>query len=347
MGHLPGHEQRGQEPAADVLLAEEQLPPGIRGRGVAGGGGPAHQRGDAADDGTDPGVDDGDALHGRVDAGVQEDVQAAEEGGRGVDAVVERPDAREPGEDAEERRAAHGDEAAHERPVARAAHHGVPFGLVKHVEGVGAPGAQGGAGGEEEEREGGEGRRVCHGWEEEVRDGVYGVGCCRGEDDEGGEAWFGEGEEDGEKSTQRVRWRRRGFVCEVRGGIWREDKICFCCFFPCLLTPSVREVFFRGRGGTSWCFVDLRGLCSLNSCHRTSSIACSCQVPPPRAGTSLLQYRVRREVPISNSCGPRYGRLNSRCAGDVSPGDSHGSLRARANARYAYRGRRIGSKSTD
>ena len=93
MRELPRKQQRRAEPAASRALSEQQLAPGALVRALSRGRRPAHQRRDTADQRADPRVDDRDSLERRVDAGVQPDVHRAQEGGRGVDAVVERRDA--------------------------------------------------------------------------------------------------------------------------------------------------------------------------------------------------------------------------------------------------------------
>ena len=154
MRELPREQEAREQPTPDTVLGEEHLAPGARAcaRGaLARGGGPAHERGDAAHEGADPGVEHGEALQRGVDGGVEGDVGGAEEGDGGVDAKVEGACAEGAGEDGEEEGVAFGDQAADEGPVAGAGHFGVVGGLEEHVEGVGGGGGKGCAGGEEEE----------------------------------------------------------------------------------------------------------------------------------------------------------------------------------------------------
>jgi hypothetical protein len=144
VGELPGEEQGCEEPASERVLGEEQVLPGVvlGGGGLACGGGPAHEGGNAAHDCAYPRIEDGDAFHGRVDAGVEEDVEGGECGDGGVGAQVEESEAAEAGCEREEGGGGWGDEFADEGSVARPGHEGVVFGLEEHVESVGRGGGE-------------------------------------------------------------------------------------------------------------------------------------------------------------------------------------------------------------
>lgn len=203
MGELPCEEERGAQPAAGAALAEEKLLPCPVVRVLACGGGPAHEWGQSADHCADPGVEHADALHGRVDASVEHDVAQPQRGSGGVDAKVQARCAEDAAGDCEDDGAARGDEFAHERAVARAAHLRVEARLHEHVECVCRGGAERCSRGEEQQRQGGQrGRGGCSG-AEELRDGVERVCGRGGEDDEEGEARFGEREVGEEEAFER------------------------------------------------------------------------------------------------------------------------------------------------
>lgn len=172
---LPREEQAREKPAAEggAVGGEEELTPGaVAGGRLAGGGGPAHERGDATDHGADPSVECRDALERSVDTGIEDNVGGSEKGDGGVDAEEERAGADAARENGKERGPAGANQPAHQGPIARARHLGVGVGLVEHVEGVGAGGTQCGAGGEEEQREGAQARRLRHGRGEHLGDRV-------------------------------------------------------------------------------------------------------------------------------------------------------------------------------
>lgn len=164
VGELPGEEEGGEEPAAHARAVgrqQELAPRTVADGRLARRGGPAHERRDAADDGADPRVCGGEALHGRVDARVEDDVCRAQERHCRVDAQVQGGDAGEGAAGGEEERGARRHEAADQGARARAAHEGVGARLVEHVEGVCGGGAERRASGQEEQRErreGGQGR---------------------------------------------------------------------------------------------------------------------------------------------------------------------------------------------
>ena len=123
-----------------------------------------------AHDGADPRVEHGDALQRGINARVEEDVGGAEEGGGGVDAVVQRGGADDAARDGEDGRAAGADELAHEGPVARAGHLRVELGFHQHVECVRGRAAQRCSGGEEEEGQRGQARGAGRGGAEQLED---------------------------------------------------------------------------------------------------------------------------------------------------------------------------------
>lgn len=91
VGKLPCEEQGGEQPAAyrGAVAREKQFLPGaVLGGGLAGRGGPPHQRGDASHESTDPGVKSRDTFQWRVDSGIKYNVGETQEGDCGVDAKV-------------------------------------------------------------------------------------------------------------------------------------------------------------------------------------------------------------------------------------------------------------------
>ena len=116
VGHLPEVE-RGREDAArglDRALAR---------------GGPSHQRGHRADDGARPRVEPVHPLHRGVAQRVERDVTGAQ-GRRGVvGLLLEKPDARHAGDDAEERGVRHRAPPRRQRPSHRPRHHRVVLDL--------------------------------------------------------------------------------------------------------------------------------------------------------------------------------------------------------------------------
>lgn len=169
---------------------------------LAGCSGPPHERRDPPYDGADPGVEDVHAFQRRVAPCVEDDVCETEEGGGGVDAVVEGACTEDTACDSEDGGATGADEFPDEGAIPGSAHFSVVLGFHEHVEGVGRGGTQRCAGGEEEEGECGERGGGCCGGGEEPGDGVEGVSGCGGEDDEEGETGFGEGEVSGEEAFE-------------------------------------------------------------------------------------------------------------------------------------------------
>lgn len=113
MRQLPCYQQIRQKPTPDVLFPKQKFLPSACGGGLSCCCCPAHKGGDSAYDGTDPGVEDGDSFKGCVDSGVEEDVEAAEEGDGRIDAVVKGPDSNDAGGDGEDCCAAGGDQSAY------------------------------------------------------------------------------------------------------------------------------------------------------------------------------------------------------------------------------------------
>lgn len=256
---LPCEEQRSAQPASRASLAKQQLRPCPVVGVLARRGGPAHQRRQAADHSTNPRVEHGNAFQRRVDGGVEDNVGEAEAGGGGIHAEEEGSSADGAADDGKHNGAAGGDELADERAVAGAGHLCVVLGLHEHVEGVCGRGAEGCAGGEEEEGEGRERRGGGRGGAEQLRDGVKAVCGCRGEDNEEREARLGEREVGEEEAPERR--LRRCHVGEARRGIERYG-VGLCAFwggrlrcllggelFGALLPPPVGEDVFCGGGG--------------------------------------------------------------------------------------------------
>ena len=203
---LPGKQKPGHQPAAHALLAEEKLAPVAGARGaLPGRRRPPHQRRDGAHDGARPRVGGRHAFQWRVDAGVQGDVEAAQARDGRVHAKVQRRDARGARDGGEGQRAAARDESAHQRPVPRAAHHGVPPRLVQHVERVGAGRREPRTDGEKEQRQRAEAGRVGECGRQHGRHRVQRIGRRGRQDNHDRQPGLGEREQRGERPAKRVR----------------------------------------------------------------------------------------------------------------------------------------------
>ena len=174
VGDLPGEEDSTEDPRA--------------GRQGAGGGGPAHHRGNRADYGSDEGVDRGERFKRRVDENVDEDVCGGEDGGEAVGGGAEDGDAGDGDEECEVSGLRAGDFTGGNGAVLGAIHEGVTARFHGLIEGAGAGGGEEGAEAGPQEAKYVERRR---------RDGGVGargndVAEGGGDDDHGVEAGFGE-----------------------------------------------------------------------------------------------------------------------------------------------------------